>query len=91
MLDVESAEFQTALSNSFDDELYLIMIEEELDTADTYGDEMNDLYELWLSGDRDAFWTMIAEEDGKALKLLLDLNDEAIRMIRRRNAAAVKL
>ena len=36
------------------------------------------------------YWTMIAEEDGKPLKLLLDLNDDAVRMIRRRNRDAVK-
>lgn len=36
------------------------------------------------------YYTMIAEEDGTPLKLLLDLNDEAIQMIRRRNPAAVR-
>ena len=36
------------------------------------------------------YWTMIAEEDGTPLKLLLDLNDEAVRMIRRQNPSAVK-
>ena len=34
---------------------------------------------------------MIAEEDGKPLKLLLDLNEAAIRLIRRRNREAVKV
>ena len=37
------------------------------------------------------YYTMIAEEDGKPLKLLLDLNDDAIRLIRRRNREAVKI
>lgn len=37
------------------------------------------------------YYTMIAEEDGKPLKLLLDLNSDAVRMIRRRNREAVKV
>ncbi|MBR2853306.1 MAG: hypothetical protein IKE81_03185 [Clostridia bacterium] len=37
------------------------------------------------------YYTMIAEEDGKPLKLLLDLNEAAIRLIRRRNREAVKV
>ncbi len=37
------------------------------------------------------YYTMIAEEDGKPLKLLLDLTDDAIRLIRRRNREAVKV
>ena len=36
------------------------------------------------------YYTLIAEENGQSVKLLLDLNDAAIRMIRRRNPAAVK-
>ena len=36
------------------------------------------------------YYTVIAEEDGRALKLLLDLNGEAIRMIRRKNREAVR-
>ncbi|MER1994061.1 MAG: hypothetical protein ABS897_08510 [Eubacteriales bacterium] len=34
--------------------------------------------------------TLIAEEDGQVFKFLLDLNDEAVRMIRRQNPSAVK-
>ena len=37
------------------------------------------------------YYTMIAEEDGKPLKLLLDMTPEAIRMIRRVQREAVKL
>ena len=37
------------------------------------------------------YYTMIAEEDGKQIKLLLDLNDEAIWRIRRKNPGAVKV
>ena len=37
------------------------------------------------------YWTLIAEEDGQTFKFLLDLTDDAVRMIRRRNAGAVKL
>lgn len=37
------------------------------------------------------WYTVIAEEDGKPLKLLLDLNPEAIRLIRRYRRDAVKI
>ena len=63
VLDVESSAFQMALLNSFDNELYLLMIEDALENAETYNTDLNRLYELWLSGDRDAFWTYLASEN----------------------------
>lgn len=63
VLDVESASFQMSLLNSFENELYILLIEDELNGADTYGDELDALYELWLSGDLDAFWGYLATED----------------------------
>ena len=38
-----------------------------------------------------AWYTLIAREDGRTVKLLLDLTDEAIRAIRRANRDAVKI
>lgn len=84
VLDVESSDFQMKLLNSFDDELYLMMIEEALDGADSYGDALNEMYGLWLSGGRDEFWELLEEENeadsesGKyteeQLKLIEDYN-----------------
>jgi len=37
------------------------------------------------------WYTLIAREDGRTVKLLLDLNDDAIRAIRRANREAVRL
>ena len=65
VLDVESAQFQMDLLNSFDDELYLLMIEATLDSADTYGEQLAEMYELWLSGDREAFWALLAGEESE--------------------------
>lgn len=65
VLDVESAQFQMDLLNSFDNELYLLMIEATLDSADTYGEELKQMYELWLSGDREAFWALLAGEESE--------------------------
>ena len=36
------------------------------------------------------YWTLIAEEDGQVFKFLLDLTDEAVRLIRRQNPSAGK-
>ncbi|MBQ9545569.1 MAG: TraB/GumN family protein, partial [Clostridia bacterium] len=66
VLDVESSEFQMSLLNSFDDELYLIQIREALDGADSYGDDLNRMYDLWLSGDREAFWSLISEDENES-------------------------
>ncbi len=63
VLDVESSDFQMNLLNSFDNELYLLLIEAALDSAETYDADLSAMYELWLSGDRDAFWTLLAGEE----------------------------
>lgn len=63
VLDVESAAFQMALLNSFDNELYLLKIEEALNSTETYDSDLTKLYELWLSGDRDTFWKYIAGDN----------------------------
>lgn len=65
VLDVESSEFQMNLLNSFDHELYLLQIEATLDSADTYGEDLHSMYELWLSGDREAFWALLAGEEAE--------------------------
>ena len=65
VLDVESGSFQMNLLNSFDNELYLMLIESSLDSADSYGEDLSSLYELWLSGDREAFWTLLAGEESE--------------------------
>ena len=62
VLEVESSDFQMALLNSFDDELYLLQIEEALDRLDTYADDLSEVYELWLSGDKEGFWALLAED-----------------------------
>ena len=63
ILEVESSEFQMGLLNSFDNELYLILIEAGLAQAETYKTELNKMYELWLYGDKDAFWSYLESED----------------------------
>ncbi len=63
VLEAESGSFQMTLLNSFDDELYLLLIEDTLESGTTYGDDLDELYSLWLSGDRDAFWGYLAGED----------------------------
>ena len=80
--DVESAAFQMQLLNSFPDELYLAQIETTLDTLDDYKTTLDAMYELWLSGARDAFWRMITEEED-AGDLVADYNR---RLIDERNA-----
>lgn len=83
VLDVESGSFQMALLNSFDDEVYRIVIKETLDMADSYGESTMELYELWLSGDRDAFWAYLAGEDVDET----DYSEEQIEMILAYNRA----
>ena len=62
VLDVESGSFQMSLINSFDNELYLLLIEDALGRTETYNDDLIKLYELWLSGERDSFWAMVSED-----------------------------
>ena len=50
VLDVESAKFQYELSGSFDDELYLLLIEDNLKYRYEYIESVEELYENWLLG-----------------------------------------
>jgi uncharacterized protein YbaP (TraB family) len=63
--EVESASYQMELLNSFSDELYLLMIEDAVNNEEACITELTKTYELWLSGDREAFWSFIAEENGE--------------------------
>ncbi len=89
VLEVESAEFQSSLLNSFTRELYLLIVEDELKKTETADEELNALYSLWLSGDRDALWTYLAEEDeddGTWTQAQKDLyEDYSYRLIDERN------
>ncbi len=63
VLDVESSTFQMTLLNSFEDELYLLLIEDQLDNTENLNSQLHELYDLWLSGDKDSFWTYLAGDD----------------------------
>ena len=60
---VESAKLQYDLLNSMSDELCLASLRELLDSVDTYGDDLMELYTLWLSGDEAAIRAYLAEEE----------------------------
>ena len=55
------------------------------------GGEKVKKYDYTSYADGVPWYTLIAREDGKTVKLLLDLNDEAIRAIRRSNREAVRV
>ena len=59
---VESAEFQMGLLGSFSDELNLLMIESTLDSLDSYGENVDELYAAWLSGDYDRIVEVLNQE-----------------------------
>ena len=61
--DVESAELQYGMLLSFPDELNLLIIEDTLDSLDTYGEDLNELYEIWLRGDYDEVTAYLTQED----------------------------
>ena len=63
VLEVESSTFQMTLLNSFDNDLYLLLIEDSLDHKDSYRSDLNEMYDLWLSGDKDTFWSYLEDED----------------------------
>ena len=62
VLEVESMDFQLDMSLGFPDELYDIMINETIDNADAYPQELNDLYSSWHSGDLEKFIEEFDEE-----------------------------
>ena len=63
VLSIESPNFQYELLNSFPDELNLLSIESTLDGLENYGEELNELYEAWLSGDADRLLGILNSED----------------------------
>ena len=63
VLEVESAAFQMELLNSFDEALYLLLIEETLQNVKLFRSQLDEMYTLWLAGDQDAFWTYLAGEN----------------------------
>ena len=88
--DVESPELQYGLMASFSDELNLLLIENTLDNLDTYGENLDELFELWTQGDYEKIRAYLEEEDEEEeagfteeqIALLEDYND---RMLTRRN------
>ena len=60
---VESAQAQYDLLNSMSDELAVTSIRDTLSVKDTYGENLTEMYELWLSGDTDALTAFLETED----------------------------
>lgn len=63
ILEVESADLQYNLLGSMPDELYEVLIKSSVLYADQMVKDVNDLYEVWLSGDVDAILSFMQEED----------------------------
>ena len=63
VLEVESASFQMNLLNSFSDELNLLQLQATLDSLDSYGADIDSLFETWLTGDYDAILALLNAED----------------------------
>lgn len=88
--DVESAELQYNLLLSFPDELNLLLIEQTLDGLDTYGEELNELYEAWLRGNYDEITALLQAEDEEAAEKYTDeeralIEDYNYKMLPERN------
>lgn len=60
---VESAQEQYDLLNSVPDELAVAMIEDTLDSMDTYNDDLSEMYALWLSGATDELLAFIEADE----------------------------
>lgn len=60
---VESAQAQYDLLNSVPDELAVAMIRDTLDSRDTYNDDLNEMYALWLSGSTDELLAFIEDDE----------------------------
>ncbi|MBR3991172.1 MAG: TraB/GumN family protein [Clostridia bacterium] len=80
ILEVESAEFQYGLINSFSEELYVLMIEDTVDSIDGYCDDLVTMYEAWLGGDAETLedYVIGTGEDGEDEE---DLTEEQIGML----------
>ena len=66
ILDVESAEFQFDMLLGFSDALQIILLEQaiaEYYDTDTYKTSLEELMTLWNSGDEEAFYTYLSEEE----------------------------
>ena len=69
VLDVESAEFQYSMFASFSDELQEYMLKDSVEAYNSYvsgdnevEDELNELLDLWASGDEDGLAASLYEE-----------------------------
>ena len=84
--DVESAELQYGLLNSFSDRLNLLLIENTLDSLEDYGAAIDELYAAWLEGDYDNLTAVLkgeneaeeAELSDEQLALLEDYNHQML-------------
>ena len=87
--DVESAAFQIGLLASFSDELNLLLIENTLDSLDSYGERIDELYAAWISGDCDRITAVLNEESEGGEELTEEqtalLEDYYDRMLTQRN------
>ena len=92
VLDVESSEFQTALSDSFSDELNILMIEELLDmTYEEYDEELEQMYKAWLKGDADVILGDEEEDtEGLTEEEIAMVEDYNYKMVDERNVGMVE-
>ena len=92
VLDVESSEFQTALSDSFSDELNILMIEELLDmTYEEYDEELEQMYEACLKGDADVILGDEEEDtEGLTEEEIAMVEDYNYKMVDERNVGMVE-
>lgn len=88
--EVESAAYQMEVLDSFDDETYLTQIQTTLDSLELYGTSLEMMYRVWLSGDRDLFWKMIAAETDGSSPEATALEDYNARLINERNVNMAK-
>ena len=70
--DVESAELQYALLAGLSDELNLLLIESTLDSLDSYGESIDQLYSAWLEGDPEAIEELLSSEESGSEELTED-------------------
>ena len=83
ILEVESAHFQYGLMNDFPEELYVLLIGETLEEADSYCDDLNEMYDAWLSGDTETLGEYVigTEEEVEAEEDEEDLTEDQIEML----------
>ena len=84
--DVESPELQYGLLAGFSDELNLLLIKSTLDNLDSYGENLNALFETWTRGNYDEILAFLEQEDAEQesefteeeIALLEDYNDQML-------------